>query len=49
VPLDQYFEENAGKYVKGKIRNIDVQRITYEPGVNAAAKMHRLAGVKIHQ
>ena len=32
VPLDQYFEENAGKYVKGKIRNIDVRRITYEPG-----------------
>ena len=32
VPLDQYFGENAGKYVKGKIRNIDVQRITYEPG-----------------
>jgi hypothetical protein len=32
VPLDQYFEEDAGKYVKGKISNIDVQRITYEPG-----------------
>ena len=32
VPLDQYFEENAAKYVKGKIRNIDVQRITHEPG-----------------
>jgi hypothetical protein len=32
VPLDQYFEENAGKYVNGKIRNIDVQRITHEPG-----------------
>jgi hypothetical protein len=32
VPLDQYFEENAGKYLDGKIRNIDVQRITHEPG-----------------
>ena len=31
VPLDQYFEENAEKYLDGKIRNIDVQRITYEP------------------
>ena len=32
VPLDQYFGENAEKYVKGKIRNIDVQRITHDPG-----------------
>jgi hypothetical protein len=32
VPLDQYFAENAGKYVGGKIRNIDVQRITHESG-----------------
>ena len=32
VPLDQYFEENARTYVKGKVRNIDVQRITHEPG-----------------
>jgi hypothetical protein len=32
VPLDQYFEENAGKYLDGKIRHIDVQRITHDPG-----------------
>jgi len=32
VPLDQYFEENARTYVTGKIRNIDVQRLTHEPG-----------------
>jgi hypothetical protein len=32
APLDQYFEENAEKYLDGKIRHIDVQRITHEPG-----------------
>jgi hypothetical protein len=32
VPLDEYFEQKAGKYLGGKIRNIDVQRITREPG-----------------
>ena len=31
VPLDQYFEENGGKYLDGKIRHIDVQRITCDP------------------
>ena len=31
VPLDQYFEEHGEKYLDGKIRHINVQRITYEP------------------
>jgi hypothetical protein len=31
-PLDEYFEENSGQFVRGKIRNIDVQPITHELG-----------------
>lgn len=27
VTLNQYFEENAGKYLRGKIRDIDVEPI----------------------
>ena len=30
VPLDEYFEENGREYLTGKIRNIDVRRITYD-------------------
>jgi hypothetical protein len=32
VPLDEYFEGNGGQYLTAKIRNIDVQRITHDPG-----------------
>ena len=31
APLDEYFEEKGRQYLTGKIRNIDVQRITYDP------------------
>ena len=30
--LDQYFEENGGKYLSDKIRSINVKRITENPG-----------------
>ena len=30
VPLDEYFQENGREYLTGKIRNIDVRRITYD-------------------
>jgi hypothetical protein len=32
VPLDEYFEENRKQYLTAKIRNIDVRRITRDPG-----------------
>jgi hypothetical protein len=32
VPLDEYFEEHRERYLTGKIRNIDVRRITGDPG-----------------
>jgi hypothetical protein len=32
VPLDEYFEENREQYLTGKIRNVDVRRITHDPG-----------------
>ena len=32
VPLDEYFEENREQYLTGKIRDIDVRRITHDPG-----------------
>ena len=31
VPLDEYFQEKGRRYLTGTIRNIDVQRITYDP------------------
>ena len=30
VPLDEYFDEHRERYLTGKIRNIDVRRITYD-------------------
>jgi hypothetical protein len=30
VPLDEYFAENREKYLTGKIRHVDVQRITHD-------------------
>ena len=32
VPLVEYFEEHGGQYLTEKTRNIDVQRITHDPG-----------------